>query len=289
MLQKEDFDVVQQNFQESSTFLVLCKPKFTHDQIASALGLFLVLQKNNKNVTIACQHPIPESYNHLAGIDQIQNAIGNRSLEVTFDYNEHAVEKVSYSINEESDTFHLVIQPKKGHQPLDPETIRFTKTGAHADVIFLIGINEYKDIGKFYKQEEQLFQDALTVSLHTHKTSFAQVNLDGSGHSSFSEIVYLLLQSLQVNIEDDEATNLLAGIESATGTFSSLGITAQTFEIAADLMRKGARRSTAHRKLQVSKPQKEKSIQNTKQEKKKPKIHQIKRVEKPSNFSSKTD
>ena len=109
----------------------------------------------------------------------------------------------------------------------------------------MVGVNDFDDINYFYDSEQQLFINAFTISIHSLKTSFAKVNLDGSGFNSYCEIVSLMLESLDLPLTDDIATNLLAGIERATNSFKSMGVTAETFERVAQLMRLGARRIAA--------------------------------------------
>jgi len=55
-------------------------------------------------------------------------------------------------------------------------------------------------------------------------------------------VIAYLLQELDVTFDAEISTNLLTAIESATQTFRSLSVTAQTFEIAGKLLSMGARR-----------------------------------------------
>ena len=51
-----------------------------------------------------------------------------------------------------------------------------------------------------------------------------------------------LLQEAGFALDPDVATNLMMGLEAGSGNFSAAGVTAQTFQMAADLMSTGGRR-----------------------------------------------
>lgn len=230
-------------FQKSSSFLILLKSQPTFDQVSSALSLLLALQAQKKEVNVVCSAPMRVEFGNLVGVDQIHQSIGNRSLQISFDYDEETVENVTYNLDQENKKFHLVIRPKRGHRPLDPNTVEYTHTGVDADTIFMIGVADYSEVAEFYEPEEQAFLQAHTISLHKVSTTFAELNLDGSDESTFSEMTAEILKNLELEIHSDIATNLLAGIEQATESFKHYSVTADTFEHVAELMRAGGRRT----------------------------------------------
>jgi hypothetical protein len=138
----------------------------------------------------------------------------------------------------------LVIQPKKGQKPLDAHSVSFSYVGANADVIMLLGVTTLDELEELYFGYEQVFADALLISLHTCAPEYAQVAFDISEATSYGEAIGLLLPQLQVVIPADAATNFLAGIELKTHHLQSLATRPETFETVAVLLRQHARRST---------------------------------------------
>lgn len=80
------------------------------------------------------------------------------------------------------------------------------------------------------------------IVIDHHKTNekYGRINLVDSKVTSTAEILYLLFQDWGVEINQDIATNLLAGIIGDTGVFQFPGVTSRTFDIARRLMDKGA-------------------------------------------------
>lgn len=212
------------------------------DVTLSAVAFAKGLQTLGKNVTISSPGLLSEKLKQFSGVDAVSKELGNKNLDVSFPYDVERVDKVSYHIDEETQTFHLVVQPRKGAKPLDFEQVKYTLSGAEADVIFTFGVDQLEDLEQLYIGYEQLFEQTTVVSMHTYDTAFGTVKVNISGSASYGEVVAYLLQELEVPIDADLATNLLTAIESATQTFKSLSVTAQTFEIAGKLLAMGARR-----------------------------------------------
>jgi len=82
----------------------------------------------------------------------------------------------------------------------------------------------------------------LVIDHHASNKVFGKINLVVKDASSTSEIIYRLLTDWNVKVNSDIANNLLAGIIGDTGSFRFPKINADVFEVAADLIRKGANR-----------------------------------------------
>lgn len=77
---------------------------------------------------------------------------------------------------------------------------------------------------------------------HHHDTKmFGTVNIWDEGAAATCELVYLLLKDWRVEIDKFMAMNLLTGIFTDTGGFRHASVSPLTLEIAAELLRRGAR------------------------------------------------
>jgi len=195
-----------------------------------------------KSVTLSSPGPVSDRFKQFSGVSEVTRELGNKNLDVSFPYDQERVDKVSYHIDEETQTFHLVVQPRRGAKPLDHTQVTYTLTGADADLIFTFGVDQLEDLEQLYLGYEQLFEQTSVISIHTYDTSFGTVKVNIAGSASYGEVVAYLLQELNVSFDAEISTNLLSAIESATQTFRSLSVTAQTFEIAGKLLNMGARR-----------------------------------------------
>jgi nanoRNase/pAp phosphatase (c-di-AMP/oligoRNAs hydrolase) len=242
MLTSDNIQVFKNHLSSAENILILFPGQVKFDQVASALALFLGFQEINKNVSVLSPKPVTVGFSSLVGIDKVSTQLGNKNLQVSFEYEEEAVDKVSYHIDEENRKFNLVVQPKKGVKPLRPESVSFSYTGVEADLIIVIGAHSLEDMEQIYFAQEELYKETPTISINTYETNFGTVKLSTAGSASFCEVMAYLLQELEIEVSSDMATNLLGGIESATNNFQAYSTSADTFEIAGRLLRLGARR-----------------------------------------------
>lgn len=242
MFTVEDQASLQKTFQTAQSYLIILRSNPSFDQTAVALALTMLLQAAKKQCHLACEKKLPEAFKTLSGFELVNDQVGNQSLQVSFDYSEDMVENVSYNIDQANRKFHLIVKPKRGHHGLDPTTVEYSQVGIDADAIFLIGVTAFDQIQSFYEQDENAFTQAHTVAVNRQATTFAQTNIDTSVYTSNSEWLITLVGLWQLPLTSEVATNILAGIESATDSFRHASVTADTFQIIADLMRAGAER-----------------------------------------------
>ena len=252
-----DFTPVEEILSPAQTFAVFLPTNLNTDKVAAALALFLSLKKAGKQVDIVCAAPMIVEYSSLVGIDKISQKTGGRNLMISFDYREGSIEKVSYHI--ENNKFNLVIQPKEGRPPLSTKTINYTYSGSQADVILTVGASSLENLGNLYFENKNIFEESQVVNLdiNAQNSQFAKVNLVNSQMSSLSELVTLMLSSLNLPIDEDIASNLLLGIKKATNDFSLNKSAPASFEAVALCLRAGGRRpfheSTPERKSDFKK------------------------------------
>ncbi len=211
------------------------------DVVAAALGFALVLRKKGIDVQVASLAEMRVEFSRLVGVETVRRKVGNRNLVVSFDYSEDQVEKVSYQISEDGKRFNLVIAPKSGAQPLQPETVEFEFAGAEAQFIATFGINSQAELDELIGNEHGLLDTAMSVAFTMFACQpFAKCHLEGQGLSSLCELTALTCRELGLELDEDSGSNLLAGIDLTTAGFRSPLTSADTFETVAALMRAGA-------------------------------------------------
>jgi nanoRNase/pAp phosphatase (c-di-AMP/oligoRNAs hydrolase) len=233
---------------QAADMLVLLPENAGQEMVAAALGLSQVLQETQKGIVIACPSTLSQNSRSLPGGDQIAQKIGNRNLVISLKVqNRDSIDKVSYNLDETDQVFNLIIQPKKGNQPLKKDDVAFSYSGAKADLIFVVGAARLEDLGSFYESERKLFQDAKTVSLNRFQTAtFADFQIQNGQTTGHAELAYELTKALGLTLTTDAATNFLSGIDIATNNLQHPAVNADTFEKVATLMRAGGVRKPAH-------------------------------------------
>lgn len=242
MIALEHIASLKEYLQTAKTILVIVGPKPTDDQLAVASALTSGLAMMGKDVGL--YSPKHHSDKAVSNASHISTELGKQNLVVEFDYDENAVDKVSYHIGEETRKFYLTIKPRKGYKPLDTSAVNFSYIGTDADLVFLVGVHDLESLNQLYFGYESLYENAFLVTLHSFKPELGTVQFDLSSGSSLSESFVDLLEGLEIGITEDMATDLLYGIEQVTNNLQSLTVTAETFEVVAKLLRAGAKRPT---------------------------------------------
>ncbi len=219
---------------------VICLPENPSiDTVAAATTLYLGLTKLGKNVSLACASPIKMQ---LSGTDKIQPSLttSGENLVISFPWVEGSTDKIDYFI--QGGKFNIVIVPGKGHEKLDNKKVSYNYSGGAVDFIITVDASSLRALGSLYEEEQEQFKgkQVINIARNLTNTFFGSINLVYRGISSTSEIVLNVLESLNVELDRDMATNLYRGLSFATENFASPQITAGTFEAAAFLLKSGA-------------------------------------------------
>jgi len=109
--------------------------------------------------------------------------------------------------------------------------------GKKFDIIIALDAGDKKRLG--LKWSHLQYRALINIDHHPQKKPFGNLNLIETKTSSTAEILYFLIQKL--NIQDHKIANcLLTGIFTDTGSFQHANTLPQTLEVAADLMKQGA-------------------------------------------------
>lgn len=223
---------------ESVLILLPAKPFF--DQVAAGLALYLAIRQG-KEVSIASPSPMTVEFNRLVGVNKIAQELGNKNLIIRFsDYKANDIERVSYDI--ENGEFRLTVIPKPGVVAPKKENAALSYSGISADTLILVGgLND----SHFPALSSSDLAGAKLVHIGPRPLALSsdrQVISFARPASSCSEVVASLIKESGIKLDSDLATNLLMGVEEGSNKFSSSEVTAETFQIFADLMKAGGQR-----------------------------------------------
>lgn len=227
----------------ANEILILLPSKPFLDQVAGGLSLYLSLTGSGKSVSISCPAPMITEYSRLIGVDKVGSDLGNKNLVINLvNYDANGVDKVSYDI--ESGQFKLTITPKTGFKSPTKEQIDINYSGSSGDLVILIGGANDSHFPALLKEE---FKTAKLVHLGTRLLEVLNNDLQvlsfAKPASSNSELVANLIKESGFLVNADIATNLLAGIEEQSKNFQSSEVTTETFEVFAELLKLGGKRT----------------------------------------------
>lgn len=233
---------------EIKSILVILPQNPSLDAAAAGLSLAMALEKKGYAATVSSPSPITVELNRLVGVNKIREDLGDKNLILSFaNYPADNIEKVSYNID--NGQFSLTVIPKTGNKAPGQEHVALNYAGISADLVIVVGANYPEGLGLFAQNKE--FTEGLpniTLALlgNTPLAGWPKALelIDASG-VSISETACQILQALAVPLDEDLATNLFLGLESGTANFTAPAVRAETFTLAGDLLKAGARRGLA--------------------------------------------
>ncbi len=218
------------------------------DEMAAALSLYLALTQTGKKVTVASPtEPLVEIAS-LVGIDKVKkNFDGGASgdLTVSFPYKEGEIEKISYTL--EGGKLNILVKAGENGLNFNEKDVEYKKSAGAPGLIFVVGTPRLSDLGSVFDPEALKDSKIINIDYKSDNQGFGDIPLLGRSSSSVSELVTSFLVSLDLKIDVDIASNLLSGIISATDNFQNPQTSPLSFEMAANLMKKGAVRQMARK------------------------------------------
>ncbi len=240
MEDQNQFVSTKKLLESASSVIVILPPDPSLDMVAAGLSLHLSMKAAGKKSQIGSGtevHVDPK----IQGAQEISDSIGARNLVISFDYHEDDLEKVDYDVHSDG-KFYLMVKPKEGAPVPDVSNVKYSYSGANADLVVTFGINSLEELGKIYADEKKFLDEAKILSLNiTPKPATFTQNLLHLNFTSFSELVTILMEKAGIKPTQEAASNLLTFIHEETKGLTSPRMTADTFTGIAYLMRHGAR------------------------------------------------
>lgn len=240
-LQKQIIELIKR----SQKILILPSSPADGDSIGSAIALYIVLRKLQKDPTILSSEPIPEVFDFLPNIKAIGNKLmSSNDFIITVDLKSLQLDKVKTLT--EDDKLNIIISPKEG--TISQNDVSFNKGEIAYDLIITVDCAELTQLGQIYENNIEMFHRLPVVNIdhHISNAHFGKLNYIDIMSSSTTELLLPLIEELarQENLElidEDVATLLLTGIITDTGSFQNANTTPRAFEVASELVAYGAR------------------------------------------------
>ncbi|MFC1622175.1 hypothetical protein ACFL13_02215 [Patescibacteria group bacterium] len=119
------------------------------DAFCAAAGLYHMLKNYPKNPTFMYQGKVPEKAVGVLSEKEITRDIKQRNLQVFINYSDTQAEKVNYSAKDNILTLSIGPVPND----FDPnERIRSKVTGFDFDLVFMVGVQDLRDLGQIYEE-----------------------------------------------------------------------------------------------------------------------------------------
>jgi nanoRNase/pAp phosphatase (c-di-AMP/oligoRNAs hydrolase) len=211
------------------------------EAITSTLALFYTLKELSKNVNLVID-VLPENLKFLApSLDFISYP---KNFVISIPNNIAKISQISYEKNNDALKVHLTIE--SGNIKKDNISFYFHET--KPDLIITVGVKDYQKELSNKLNSFGFLLDSPVLNIDTSaplsagngqdNKKFGKINLIKD--NSLTEIVFSLIKEVNSeSIKKEPAMCLLSGLVLYTGNFKNK-LTAEVFQTASDLMKKGA-------------------------------------------------
>jgi nanoRNase/pAp phosphatase (c-di-AMP/oligoRNAs hydrolase) len=232
------FQETKQIISEAKNIYIIPEEILNPEAITSALALFYTLKELGKNVNLIIEN-FPEDLNFLTpSLDFISYP---KNFVISIPNKIANVSQIYYEKNDDDLKIHLTVE--KGAVKKDDISFYFSET--KPDLIITLGIKDYQEQLKNKLNSFGFLLDSpiLNIDNSQDNRKFGKINL--IDNLSLTEIVLNLIKDICNNPNKDTSNCLLAGLMVYTDNFKNFNVTADVFETAGYLMKKGGDFNTA--------------------------------------------
>ena len=240
---------VKPRLSASNRILIVLPQNLNNDNLAAGLTLYLSLKSAGKKVDIVSTGTPLVSQSNLFGIGEVKNHVAKAgagnfiiSLDGVVDntgtmQQVPALEKLDWY--PEGSKLNLVFHVVPG-QRFEPTNIASRHEEAGYDLTWVVGCQNLNELGDLFIANSQYFAQSQVINIDNNpqNTYFGFSNVVDPQASSLSEIVAQVLPSLTLNTDRDGASNILAGIYTATNNLTQR-INPDTFMVVSQAVQGG--------------------------------------------------
>jgi hypothetical protein len=235
--------------QKANNILVTVSHDPSVDQLASCIGLTLLLNKQGKHAAAVFSGKVPSTLEFLKPDDTLEkNTDSLRDFIISLD--KAKADKLRYKVEE--DVVRIFITPYK--TSLSADDLQFSEGDFNVDVVVALGVKKQEDLDQAITAHGRILHDATVTSINASSDNgLGSINWHDPHASSLSELVTDLAKALDQGgqlMDEQIATALLTGIISETGRFSNDRTSSQTMSASAILLSAGANQQLVASKLE---------------------------------------
>ncbi len=223
--------------QQANNILVTVSNNPSVDQLSSAIGLTLLLNKLGKHAVAVFSGNVPSTLEFLQPEKTFEKTTDSlRDFIIALDKSK--ADKLRYKV--ENQMVKIFITPY--HTSISEQDLEFSQGDFNVEVVVALGVNEQKDLDQAIVSHGRILHDATVISINTGGNSnLGSINWTDGQASSLAEMVVSLSSLIKPDALDGQmATAFLTGIVAETNRFSNNKTSSATMQISSQLMSAGA-------------------------------------------------
>jgi len=242
--------LIVEKLKSASNVLVTVSTNPSVDQLATALGLTLMLNALGDHAITVFSGQIPNALEFLNPEKSFDNSVDSlRDFIISID--KEKADKLRYKV--EDNVVRIFITPYK--TTLSEADLSFSQGDYNVDVVVALGVNNKKDLDQAIATHGRILHDAAIVSITAgsdEEGDLGAINWHDSSASSLSEMLVSMSEALQSGILDKAMSSaFLTGIVSATDRFSNNKTSPKVMTMSAQLMAAGADQQLISKNLRM--------------------------------------
>ncbi|MEK7059155.1 MAG: hypothetical protein AAB971_00120 [Patescibacteria group bacterium] len=217
------------------------------DQLASCIGLTLLLNKQGKHAAAVFSGNIPSTLEFLQPEETLEkNTDSLRDFIIALDKSK--ADKLRYKV--EDNVVRIFITPYK--TSISQADLEFSEGDFNVDLVIALGVQRQEDLDEAITAHGRILHDATVTCINTSQEGgLGSINWNDPLASSLCELVTDLATAAGTGQLDTQiATALLTGIVAETNRFSNDKTSPQTMSASAALMAAGANQQLVASKLE---------------------------------------
>lgn len=243
---------VVEKIKEASKILVTVSDNPSVDALSAALGLTLLLDKQEKYATAIFSGETPPAIAFLEPEKTFDDTTDSlRDFIIAL--NKEKADHLRYKI--EGDAVKIFITPYK--TTISQDDLEFSQGDYNVELVIALGVDNQDSLDKALENHGQILHDAaiITVTADGQTSDLGGVDWHDASASSLSEMIAGLAEALKEDkkkslLDTPIATALLTGIVAETDRFSNEHTTSRVMTVAASLMSAGADQQLIANELQ---------------------------------------
>ncbi len=244
---------IVERIKQASNILVTVSNNPSVDQLASCIGLTLLLNKMDKHATAVFSGQVPSTIEFLQPGKTIEtNTDSLQDFIISLDKNK--ADKLRYKVEDE--VVRIFITPYK--TSISEKDLVFSQGDFNVEVVIALGVKDRAQLDMAITAHGRILHDATVVSINAGNDKAAelgQINWQESAASSLSEMLVSISEAFGAGLIDNQiATAFLTGIVAETKRFSNDRTSPKVMTMSAQLMAAGANQQLIVSKLEPPPP-----------------------------------
>lgn len=234
----------------SANILVTVSANPSVDQLASALGLTIILNGMKKHATAVVSGDIPPAITFLEPGKTFENTVDSlRDFIIALD--KEKADHLRYKVD--GDVVKIFITPYR--TTITQDDLDFSQGDYNVELVLALGVKNKDHLDGALAAHGRILHDATvaTLSCGDDSSELGSIDWHDSNASSLAEMLVSLTESLKGDkpvLDEQSSTALLTGIVAATDRFSNNKTSSKVMTMAAQLMAAGANQQLIAAKLE---------------------------------------